>query len=146
MRGLSPADIDKIWDDVKKSFPELRPEPKSLCFRPMGPGVNGETGVSSGQICIDPIWAEKKCLTRDEYDRVFFTLFHEGMHSTDGLFLRLFRDEDQVHRREQFEQYWNGFPKYQPNQQKMWGKPRDAPVDMPDLYDRYRKRTPACNC
>ncbi|MBK6982060.1 MAG: RHS repeat-associated core domain-containing protein [Betaproteobacteria bacterium] len=144
--GLSPADVQGVFGDVGNSFPDLRPGRDQIGFEPMQPGDTGGTKPWNGQIVVDQSWANKPCFTRDEYEELFFTLFHEGMHSSDSILRRFLTpnsSDDEHHgsifRREYFE-------RYRPNNtpQKMWGTPRDTPVDIDRLYRKYRERTPAC--
>jgi len=144
--GLTAADVQGVFRDVGSSFRDLHPGRDQIGLEPMQPGDTGGTKPWNGQIVVDPSWAEKPCFTRDEYEELFFTLFHEGMHSSDSMLRRFLTPNSSdnehhgsIYRREYFERYR---PKKPPT--KMWGTPRDNPVDIERLYRKYRERTPAC--
>ena len=143
--GLTAADVQGVFHDVGRSFGDLRPGTDHIEFEPGKPG----TDKWSAQIHIDPSWAAKSCLTRWEYRELFFTLFHEAMHSSDDLWTRFWttnKDDDQHHNsiyeREIYEGS-RGIAK-QPRPGNIWGMPRDKPLDLDRLYRDYRDRTPAC--
>ena len=144
--GLTAADVQRVFGDVGSSFPDLHPGKGQVDFRPMQPGDTGNTDRWDGQISVDPSWARNPCFSRDEYEELFFTLFHEGMHSTDPIWTRYLTSNSfdnghhgSIYRREQYERHRLDKP---PG--KMWGTPRDTPVDIDHLYRKYRERTPAC--
>lgn len=148
LRGLTAADVQGVARDVGASFSELNPARPRVEFQPMRPGLDGATDKWSGQIYVDPSWASKACFTRKEYEDLFFTLFHEGMHSSDPLLRRFLTTDSEldshhnsIYQRELYERYR---PRKKPRE--MWGTPRDHPVDLERLYSLYRKRTPACSC
>jgi hypothetical protein len=87
--ALTATDVQGIFRDVLASFPELHPAIGRICFRPLAPGNVGETSPKSGEICVDPSWANKPCLTKQEFKQLFFTLFHEGMHSSGSFLNRI---------------------------------------------------------
>jgi RHS repeat-associated protein len=136
--GLTEADVQGVFRDVLSHFSDINPAKPRICFRTLTAPNVGETDPISGQICVDPSWAAKECLTKTEYRELFFTLLHEGMHSTDPFPIRIFRDHSSIYRREIAEQGGS-----RPNG-AMWGNPRSTPVDVNRMYDQYRKRTPAC--
>jgi hypothetical protein len=145
--GLTAADVRGVGRDVGASFSDLNPN-VGLGFQPMQPGLSGATDWWSGNIWVDRSWAAKMCFTRGEYEELFFTLFHEGMHSSDNMLTRFLTsnsENDEHHnsifRRELFERSRPKVP-----MGDMWGTPRPNPVDVDRLYQQYRRRTPACGC
>lgn len=144
--GSTPADVQGVARDVGGSFLGLNPGQSRIGFQPMKPGSDGATDKWDGQIYVDPSWANKACFTRKEYEDLFFTLFHESMHSSEPIWRRYLttNSENNVHhnsiyQRELYERYR---PRKKPD--GMWGTPRDTPVDIDRLYNQYRKTTPAC--
>jgi hypothetical protein len=150
--GLTAADMQGIFRDVLGSFAELHPAVGRICFRTLTKPNIGETDPGSGEICVDPSWENKSCLTRPEFKELFFTLFHEGMHSSGSFLNRVGSNASdavsslagqlgplhtRIYNRELREQ---GLTIRGP----MWGTPRDIPVDIDRLYDLYRRRTPSC--
>jgi RHS repeat-associated protein len=142
--GLTASDVQGVFRDVGRSFGDLRPGTNEVSFEPGGPG----TDKLSAQIHIDPSWASKACLTKDEYRELFFTLFHEAMHSSDDLWTRLQtrnslddKHHESIYQREVYEG-GRGARRKKPS--NMWGIARDKPLDMDQLYRDYRGRTPAC--
>jgi RHS repeat-associated protein len=146
--GLTPADVQGVGRDVGASFTDIHPGQWGIGFQPMQPGQDGATDNSDGQTYVDPSWADKACFTRKEYENLFFTIFHEYMHSSDPLWRRLLTsnssdDEhhNSIYQRELYERYRPRKPGGD-----MWGTPREYPLDIDRLYNQYRKRTPKCNC
>ena len=144
--GLSEADVQGVMRDTLASFPELNPEGQRVCFRTMPSGINGQTSNWSGEVCVDPSWVNPACFTKAQYKDLFSTLFHESMHSNDSWLMRAFGTEEHhetIYRREVYEMD-------RPNKRiplpKMYGKPRNIPLDIDRLYEGYKKRTPACQC
>jgi hypothetical protein len=150
--GLTAADVQGIFRDVLASFPDLHPAKGRICFRTLVVPNQGETDPWSGEICVDPSWADKSCLTKPNFENLFFTLFHEGMHSTSSFLTRIGSNvgdlvsslsgqlglqHTRVYNRQLREQ---GRSISGP----MWGTPRSVPVDIDRLYDQYRRRTPSC--
>jgi hypothetical protein len=141
--GLTEADIQGIWRDVQATFPEINPSRQRVCFRTMPKGVQGQTSNWSGEVCVGPEWPQKQCLSRSEWENLFFTSFHEGMHSTDFFIQRAYgtdADHAAISVRENYERLR---PKG-PVPTDMWGAPRIIPVDKNRLYEAYKARTPAC--
>jgi RHS repeat-associated protein len=145
--GLTAADVQGVFRDVGSSFSDLSPNGNGVGFQPMKPGFSGGTDWSDGQIWVDPSWAKKTCLSRSEYEDLFFTLFHEAMHSSDNVFRRFLTtnssdDEhhNSIYRRELYERDWR--PRWPGGD--MWGTPRPDPVNIDRRYEQYRARTPAC--
>jgi RHS repeat-associated protein len=141
--GLTAADVQGVGRDVMMSYADVNPQKLPICFRKLTLPNLGETDPSSGEICIDPSWETKPCFTKKEYRELFFTLFHEGMHSTDNRLMRYWTNittdrHGSIYRREILEgggSVGSG---------SIWGTPRSVPVDIDRLYDQYRGRTPAC--
>jgi hypothetical protein len=128
------------------SFGDLHPGSDHVGFQPMKPGDSGATNWWDARMFVDPSWASKACFSRAEYDELFFTLFHEGMHSSDDIVTRFLtsNSNDDAHhndirRREHFE-------RFRPSRMfgNMWGIPRDKPLNVDQLYRQYRARTPSC--
>ena len=147
--GLTAADVQGVWRDTLASFPELKPETLRICFRGMPDGINGQTSNWSGEICIDPSWANIPCLSRSQFENLFFTLFHEGMHGTDKWWERAMTSNDlsdpyhnTIAGRAEFER--TRIPRQNAPSYSVWGKPRETAVDIDRLYEAYKKRTPAC--
>jgi len=140
--GLTEADIQGIWRDVQATFPDISPQRERVCFRAMPKDVYGQTSNLTGEVCVDPQWPQKQCLSQSEWEDLFFTLFHEGMHSTDSPLQRMFGSESDhmaIQIREDQERY-----RYRAVPSPIWKKPRDIPVDKDRLYKAYKARTPAC--
>ena len=144
--GLTAADVQGVFRDVASSFWEINRAKPRVDFQPMRPGQDGATDKWSGQMYVDPSWANKACFTRPEYEDLFFTLFHEGMHSSDPLWRRIITSNstgdahhNSIYRRELFERYRPPRPSGD-----MWGSTRGTAVDLDRLYNQYRRRTPAC--
>jgi len=152
--GLTAADIQGIFRDVLASFPELRPAVGKICFRTLTKPNLGETDPLTGEICVDPSWANNPCLTNQEFKQLFFTLFHEGMHSSGSLFNRIGSNvsdavsslagelgllHTRIYNRELREQ---GLSIHGP----MWGTPRSIPLGLDRLYELYSRRVSSCSC
>jgi RHS repeat-associated protein len=127
--GLTPADVQGVFRDVGASFSDLDPASTRIGFQPMKPGIDGVTNNWDGQIYIDPSWATKDCFTRREYENLFFTLFHESMHSTDSFWRRVTTSNsdndvhhDSIYQREVYERM-RMRPGGAPG--NMWGKAND---------------------
>ena len=116
-------------------------------FQPGAPGTD-----KWAQIHIDPSWAQKPCFTKAEHRELFFTLFHEAMHSSDNLWTRFWTsndDDDQHHQSIYWREVYEGSRGdgiRRPRPGNMWGTPGEKPVDLDALYKDYRNRTPACDC
>jgi RHS repeat-associated protein len=146
--GLTPGDVQRVFGDAVGSFGDLNPGTGHVDFEPGKPG----TDKWSAQIHIDPSWAQKACFTKDEYRELFFTLFHEAMHSSDNMWTRFWTSNDDSNQHHQ-SIYWReayegsrGDGVRRPTPGNMWGTPGATPVDVDALYKDYRKRTPACDC
>jgi hypothetical protein len=143
--GLTAADVRGVSRDVGASFSDLNPN-GSLGFQPIKPGDTGATDRWSGDMWVDPSWANKSCFTRGEYEDLFFTLFHEAMHSSDNIVTRFqtSNSEDDEHHNSIYRRELHERSRPKKPIGEMWGKPRPDPVDIDRLYTQYRKRTPAC--
>lgn len=149
--GLTDADVQGVWRDVQRSFGDLHPASDGIGYAASDKA--GNTSPFLGQITIDPSWANKNCFTSWEYHSLFFTLFHEGMHSTDPWYVRanpLNKPDDSpyhqsVYNREAYEDFrMPNRPGMVKPRQPMWGKPRDTAVNVDKLYNDYLQRTCAC--
>jgi len=113
----------------------------------MRPNIDGHTD-DDGEIYIDPSWSKIACFSKSEYHNLFFTLFHESMHSTDFPFTLWTYNEahhNRIFAREIFEA--GRTPRRpMPGPGQVWGTPKENPVDVDRMYENYKKRTPACDC
>jgi hypothetical protein len=134
------------------SFGDLNPNGNPSCG-PIPQGNKAYTNSNSGDIVVPQKFCDKACLTKDEWNELFWSLFHEGMHSSDSFFRRradgfgdMFNyttdNHDSIYNRAAWEQFGNG--KGVPPQPNMWGKPRPDKVDVDARYREYRQRTPKC--
>jgi len=152
--GLSVEDVRYIWRQGLQQFLDVNPIGIPVCGL-AGAGSAAWTAPWSGNITVPQALCDKKCLSRAEWEDLFFTLFHESMHSSDSTvqrfmdafadsFNRLTPNHQAIHNRTEFER---SRPPAIPN--PVWGIPRAQPLtggDRRTLYEEYRKRTPACQC
>jgi hypothetical protein len=152
--GLTEEDVRFIWRQGLREFLDVNPTGIPICGG-ISPAIMGSTSWWSGNITIATEMCEKACLTREEWESLFFTLFHESMHSSDpigqrfldaaaGSFGGLTSNHQGIHNRTEFERIR---PPAIPN--PIWGSPRSRPLSRQDresLYDEYRKRAPGCGC
>ena len=122
--GLTAADVQGVYRDVGASFGDLNPAyPGVGSFQPQPPGQGGGTDKWDGEIHVDPSWASKKCFTRQEYENLFFILFHESMHSSDPMWQRYLtsNDDDDEHHTSIYQRqvYEQMRPRNRPG--NMWG-------------------------
>jgi RHS repeat-associated protein len=149
--GLSEADIQKMWDQAQRSFPDLKPRGRVSCAD-LPTKIYGRTNGFTGNMRINRRYCDKSCLTETEWNDAFFTLFHEGMHSTDPWYRdfwesdtedKLTRNHQGIYNREDYERgRAEGLRRRIPN--PMWGTGNARPVDTKKLYEDYRKDNPAC--
>jgi RHS repeat-associated protein len=157
--GLKPEDMRFVWHQALGQFLDLDPMGTPVCG-PVDPDAGGSTSVLTGTMTIPQYFCDKPCLTEDDWTKLFFTLLHESMHSTDSIFRRYAdfaenswkafagrqdpnsANETSIHNREAWERFRAGLRPPTP----IWGIPRATPVDARSLYDDYRRRTPACQC
>jgi hypothetical protein len=111
-------------------------------------GISGQTTKLTENIRVADSCAAKKCLSQNEWEALFWTLFHEGMHSTDPWYTRLMTENESsdehhngIYMRESYERMR---PKSVPS--PMWGKPRLTGVDTGALYRQYQQNSPDCTC
>lgn len=76
-----------IWRQGLSQFLDLNPTGVPVCG-PLGPGRSGATSPLTGNITVPAVFCETQCLTEDQWNQLFFTLFHESMHSTDSIVRR----------------------------------------------------------
>jgi RHS repeat-associated protein len=147
-RGLTLQDVLGVWGDVMGSFSDLRPRGAVSCGVKK-PGNAGETSFFTGNMFVAQSFCDAPCLSRADWEELFFTLFHEGMHSsdppwrafTDGPGGALSDNHRGIYNRENYERGYTArgrIPK------PIWGTPRAIPVNKEALYQKYRDRTPAC--
>lgn len=154
-KGLTFEDVRRTNGQVNKMFPELQQRGMLRCSD-LPDDVNGRTRNLSGDILIPRKYCEMKCLARADWERLFWVLLHEGMHSSDPWWLPLTQwggDEDRWHdgiyNRVFYEQdnaggismrnirrAYNGKP--------MWGTPRSSAVNLDSLYQQYRSGASEC--
>ncbi|WP_166888591.1 RHS repeat-associated core domain-containing protein [Massilia sp. CCM 8734] len=145
--GLSIEDVGYIYNQMKNAFNDIKPQ-GDVKLGEIPKNESGATEAWSGDIVVPLSFAAKKCLSEDEWSSLFFTLFHEGMHSTDGFLKRLITKNDisdshhnKIHNRVSYEKIR---PVGEPR--PMWGKPRPSPVSQAQLYQDYFKNSPDCKC
>jgi hypothetical protein len=97
-----------------------------------------------------------KCLSRDDWEELFWVLFHEGMHSTDPWWLPLTQSSDEEERwhdsifnRELYESdRASGIPMRNIRRaydgKPIWGTPRSTPVNMDSLYEKFESGSNMC--
>lgn len=115
---------------MKNTFSEIKPQ-GGMKLGDLPKTESGATEAWSGDIVAPLSFSPKNCLSQDEWSSLFFTLVHEGMHSTDGVFTRLITRSDitdshhhKIHHRVSYEKMR---PIGEPG--LMWGKPRPTPVN-----------------
>ncbi len=88
--GLTEEDVSFVLDQLLDQFDDVTPRGNiSYDFNPLALFSQSYTELISADIVLPHSWAEKDCFNRDEWERLFTILFHEGMHSTDDLWTRL---------------------------------------------------------
>lgn len=145
--GLSQDDARYIMRQVRGAFPDIKPS-GDVYTGEIQSGNLGETDFS-GNIYIPLNFNARKCLSYEEWERLFYTLFHEGMHSSDGYWTRMTTsnsDSDahhqSIYRRETYERMR---PKGQ-GLDGLWGTPSATAYDDKAGYEQYRKNSPDCKC
>jgi RHS repeat-associated protein len=153
--GLTAEDVARVNVQMNIAFPELNQRGSLSCGN-LPAGKYGTTTPWSGDITVAQKYCQKKCLSRDEWEELFFTLFHEGMHSTDSRWLSLRQSSsdrqrwhDGIFNRELYEgdraagipmrlirRIYGGKP--------IWGTPRSSPIDLDSLYEQYKSGSSDC--
>jgi RHS repeat-associated protein len=151
--GLTFYDVVRVNNQVMRTFPGLNPKGGLMC-EDLPPGETGYTIgamdftlLESGTIQVQMKFCKLKCLDRNQWEILFFTLFHESMHSTDPAW-SIEASSDKHHtriaNREIFERTRtarSGMGDGRP----MWGTPLPAPgADLDRLYDEYRAGADEC--
>jgi hypothetical protein len=145
--GLSVDDVRYVFVQVQSTFSDIKPH-GTVSLGKVAGGNLGETDASTGDITLPTSYAPKRCLSRNEWERLFYTLFHEGMHSTDGRISRSLTTNfdfdphhQSIYKREAYERMRPKGPL-----ESMWGEPRPQPVDENQLYKEYLSSSPDCTC
>jgi RHS repeat-associated protein len=143
--GMSEEDVQYVLQQVLSQFAEIKPRGELKFRDPMDPGTIAHGGRWSANIYIRNIYKQRRCLSKAAWEDLFFTLAHEGMHSTDIFFLRIWPllelQETRIHHREGFETYRG------PNTRPpwlMWGSALPSPLALDSLYEDYKKQSPDC--
>ena len=146
-KGLSIEDANYILGQMLRSFSDVRPN-GYLYLGSVPEGISGQTTNLTGNIRISTSYAAKRCLPQTEWEALFWTLFHEGMHSTDPWYRRWMTENKSsdkhhngIYRRESYERMRPKFATL-----PMWGTPRPTAVDTDALYQQYKQNSPDCIC
>jgi RHS repeat-associated protein len=142
--GLTAQDVARVNIQMNIAFPELTQRGSLSCGK-VPIEVFGQTDNVSGNIVVDQKYCKAKCLTRQDWEDLFFTLFHEGMHSSDPWYQGFFSEShhEGIYRRDVFER--SRTLRSRPLPGPFWGKPRSTPLDLDSLYEKYRSKTSGCN-
>ena len=158
--GLMEADIQFVLGQVLRSFPELAPRGALVCGK-LTPKMKGDTsrGHTVGLIdrnfpqpeatmVVDVSWCVKRCLTREEWEELMKSIFHEAMHSTDPWWVGGDENETAVHNRTEYEfDFWAKYNRKLPD--PIWGTPLPPPGLVRFLlYEEYRRgmKVPCKSC
>jgi RHS repeat-associated protein len=151
-RGLTFDDVRRTNHQVNAMFPELQQRGMLRCAD-LPEDVNGRTQNFSGDILVPKKYCEMECLSRDDWEKLFWVLFHEGMHSSDPWWLPLTQSggeeerwHDGIYRRESYEQARAAGVSVRSRfyQQSMWGTPRRTPVNLDSLYQQHQSGAGDC--
>lgn len=143
-KGLSIDDLRYIFNQMRTMFPEISARGR-IWIGGLDDPINNvaETDPVSGDMLFREEYRKKNCLSKDEWINTFYTMFHEGMHSTDGFFERWisFRHSS-IYAREMYER--GGTISDPP--WIIWGSPNLETVDDDALYKEYLQSSPDCKC
>jgi RHS repeat-associated protein len=81
--GLTAADVNVINQYITQNFPDISRR-GAYEYGDPNSGANASTAAWSG-ITTLPGWIRCKKLSLDEFERLFDTMLHESMHSTDNV-------------------------------------------------------------
>ncbi|WP_162140742.1 RHS repeat-associated core domain-containing protein [Arenimonas oryziterrae] len=145
--GLDIVDVRRVQGVVLQQFPELHPRGIVYCGR-LDEGIYADANQFSGDITVSERYCIPSCLSEVEWNELFFSLFHESMHSTDRWWedLSLSPDHtehhDSIYMREYFER--SRARKQDVPHGPVWGSARRVRVDLTSLYAQYRQENPFC--
>jgi hypothetical protein len=147
--GLSKEGLEFMLGQVQRTYSDIQPN-GSIELGSVPIGINGQTNKWTGDIVMSSdLFSKKECLSRKEWEYVFWTLFHEAMHSTDNWWTRrsTTNDRDDVHHNSIYnrESVEMGKGKEYPSA-PIWGTPRNKRANMDDLYQQYFNKSPDCQC
>ena len=149
--GLTFEDVVRVYMQVNLTFPDVDPNGALMCAE-LPEGKTGFTvGVAHfsllprGTIQVPMRWCKKKCLSRKEWEDLFFTIFHEAMHSTEVWDLSAYSNSnhERIFARELFER--SRLPRFPYPLRPVWGTPLPAPgANLDALYDEYKRGASDC--
>jgi hypothetical protein len=147
-RGLTIEDVNYVLGQVTQSFNDVRPN-GIVYLGQLPEGIGGQTEPWSGNIRMSLAYAPMRCLSRDEWEDLFWDLFHEGMHSSDSWGTRVWNrnrptpHHQSIYNRVAWEQQGGLIVP-----DLIWGtpSPRSALVNVDRLYDQYKGNSPDCLC
>jgi RHS repeat-associated protein len=141
--GLTAEDVARAWEQVQRAFPDLKPRGSVRCDPTLS--SYGWTANVSGEISVNQKYCDMECPTREQWEELFITLLHEGMHSTDPWYQGFFSDEhhNSIYRREQFESN-RGNRLRAPRPIDMWGMPGLQGADFGALYGEFKRGGSEC--
>ncbi|MFY7809457.1 MAG: RHS repeat-associated core domain-containing protein [Fimbriimonadaceae bacterium] len=144
--GLTAEDVQRAWDQVQRTFNDLAPRGRVECDPSLPEDVYGRAWNVSGNISVNQRYCDKQCFSRDEWEELFLTLFHEGMHSSDPWYQGFFSEahHDSIYAREQFESDRGNRLRSPRPGGPMWGTPRPQPADFGALYDEFQRGGSQC--
>ena len=152
-RGTTYDDVVRTMSQVLRTFPELHPRGGVVCSADVPIDDAGDTvGIwdgfigdyPAGTIRVPITYCQKPCLGREDWEKLFSTLFHEGMHSTDSAWK--FWGHDEIYNREYFEMgRIPGAPRTQVPRVPVWGVPLPPPgPDLDKLYSEFQEGAGKC--
>lgn len=143
--GLTEEDVARTWRQVTRSFDDLNPRGTVVCG-PLPGDTYGRTRFLTGNITVNERYCKSPCLSREDWEDLFFTLFHEGMHSTDPWYQGFFRrsHHDGIFAREIYERDRGHGLRTPSPRQPLWGTPRSSPVDLEALYREFSRGADSC--
>ena len=151
--GLTAEDARIILEYIQENYAEIQPRGE-LRFDELGEGTSASTDPRTGDIYL-PREIECDILSQDEFESLFFAIFHESMHSTDSwgraawdafnqnALGRTTKNHLAIHNRGFYERYGGEVPNL------VWGTPRprsEFRPDPADLFNRTRERGNQVSC